>query len=503
MLSRITTPPQKRTIAVFDIERHPKEDYVTLLGFYDGKEYQGLRHIEDFFDEALREERSGTWYFAHLAGMADSQFFLEHLMKRSAEYVIEAAFKGASATAIRVSKGESSWLFLDSYQTFPERLSMLGVAVGLDVVANDQCPNFPACGHDDLTAPLPPDPFGLRMKEEMRTLRGKERPWNVCMFSAPLAVLREHNERNCLILYKALTMFEESVLDLGGELQPSIQETSMDLYRRLYLLEAIFMSAEVNAFARKAYASPRTEVYKVGIGTSARYYDLNSAIISAMTWPCPGNARVMVDGKLPPLDTLFIAECDVFVPDTCYVGPLPYFSDGRTYYPTGRWKGTFTSVDLARLLKRGGTIEKTYRSMEFEAQTSLRDFAMDLFSKRKAASTAFGKLAYKRLLNGLYFGEQSPIEWAPIHAHLQASMRANLEDHLVAAKGDLCYAGADDMATVGELPSDPVALGALKLEDLVDVKEFDALRIYHWSRCQLPNGRSRPWTVEELIERAK
>lgn len=269
----------------------------------------------------------------------------------------------------------------------------------------------------------------------------------------------------------------------------------------------------------------------------AHYFDLNSSFPYAMTFPAPGNLKKRRQGQLPKKsDAIYLADVEVTVPEM-YLPPLPFRHENRVFFPFGSWRAWMSSVDVELLLEKGGTIRKVHESIEFHPQTYLRDYAIDIYERRKNATSKYEKLILKYLLNSLYgkFGERPektsmllypdstdcphepkhrcnnfPFcehyargeecnlcmqllwpgcflvshegevqhEWVPIGVHITAIARKNLYNYLWDAQDDVYYCDTDSIITTSELPSDPKTLGALKLEEDIWEGEFVAPKVY-------------------------
>lgn len=438
----ITTEVLTRSIIVYDLEWYPKKLDVRLVGVFDGERYYdypqgGFASVRAFLAEWLIAEHSGKWFYGHYGGMADIQFIL-HEIQKDPRYEVEASFSGSSAIIvnIRLIGTRLSWTFIDSFWLLKDKLENIGKAIGLLKTTHSyQCSDYPDCGHRDAI-----------------------RRTSLCMFYAPLPVLRDYNEQDCRILWTAITRFEAELQALGGQLQMTIASCAMHLFRRKYLKQEIRTLAYVNESARKAYTSSRVEVFQDRCvadgfnpetvfrdlygddesafdGNAARqlrpedpddpytwqrkvangnrgpvphYYDINSSFPYAMTKPCPGEMRT-IDQHLPPgEDTLYLADAEIEVPPM-YLPPLPYRHKGRIFFPTGRWRSWFSGEDLQLLEENGGTIHKVFEVVTFHPMEDLRDYALDLYELRKNEKEEFRRIVLKYLLNSLYgkWAEQS------------------------------------------------------------------------------------------------
>lgn len=278
MLSRIRSKRKKRKFIVYDLEWIPSKLEVRLIGTYDGQKYRAYYTVDDFIDGMLVWQNHEKWFYAHYGGMADSQFILQALTARAKKdgFQIDASFSGSSAIIINVKKGSYSWHFVDSFWLLRDRLAKIGEAVGLEKLGEDYaCENFPncdpshveateekylepcRCGHTFRDHPRGQKPRGGASEAAMK-LRPCEREgcdcaefdgedaYPLCVFTAPMSKLKVYNERDCVILYRAIEQFERTLLYLGGQLQMTIASCAMHLFRRKYLGENIPTSPWVN-----------------------------------------------------------------------------------------------------------------------------------------------------------------------------------------------------------------------------------------------------------------
>lgn len=372
--------PRRRNIAVYDLEWIPGNAQkaaahgfapmqLRLVGMYDGKRYQHFSTVKDFLNTACRKEHSGRWYYAHAGGLYDLAFILEYLVDNPRDGVsVSCAFSGSSAIIVKITKGDSTWYFCDSYWLIRQSLREIGKWVGADKGGED--------GNTD-------------------------------MFYGPLPELIAYNERDCRILYSAIRIFEDSILKLGGQLQKTIASTALDLFKRRFLHETIATDDSVNQISRLAYHASRVEVFEREC-EEANYFDINSSFPHAMTYPAPGNlsriARSAKDGELA------IVKAVVKVPPM-YIPPIPYRGkeDSRVYFPVGTWESWFSNVDLELLEDMGGSIERVSEARIFEPFHGLKEYAETIYEWRRSTKDDALKVVLKFLLNSLYgkFGEGS------------------------------------------------------------------------------------------------
>ena len=388
-----------------------------LAGYYDqqpvdeeggdpvmAERYEVFKTVKDLVEFMLVREHRGMWFYAHAGGLSDMEFVLDELLnqikeelassrshvtfgpggerleetvkasdKKGVAWTIKASFSGSSAILIHVSRGKHTWHFVDSYWLFRDKLSKIGESIGIKKVDEDK----------------------RRTPEETRRYYAE----------TPLSALIPYNKVDCEILWKAVQKFEEEVVALGGQLQQTIASTAMNLFRRAYLKQTIYTSEVGNRIAMKSYYASRVEVHERDAFTLFNIFDINSSFPYSMTFPLPGNLMGM-STRLPDEDSdncLYVADVTIEVPDMP-VPPLPFRTpeDSRVFFPTGRWRSWFTSVDIRLALREGCKIHKVHECYQYEPFLDFARYAQEIYALRLASKTPFRKLLLKYLLNSLY-----------------------------------------------------------------------------------------------------
>jgi hypothetical protein len=538
---------EPRKIAVYDLEWIPETYELRLAGFFDGESYRHFTDIGKFLSAVLIPKYAGYWLYAHAGGLADMHFVLQKLATRS-DIKVNAVFSGSSAIIVKVRWNKHIYTFIDSYWLLRDKLAHLapytGIAKGRD---SWKCASYPACGHVGRAcadAPTCGCPVG---------------PEPLCMFRAPLAILRDYNERDCKILHKAVSLFQEAVADMGADLRSTIASTALGLFRTKYLSQRIETHAGMNDVLRTAYIASRVEVFRSILDVQpgdpvVNYYDFNSMFPTAMMHPLPaehlGSCRTIPEGS-----TLYFAECTVSVPDM-FLPPLgARGKDGRIFFPTGTWRGNFARADLELLAEFGGRIEKVHVVEKFHSFMDLSHYAQDLYERRAAAKKnkqPFLALVLKYLLNSCYgkFAEKRaktelvmhpdtehcphdgkhdvwtdmgmvstcveplfpgailvseekdvPHEHVAISATITAIARGMLYRPLASCDEDLYYCDTDSLLTSQMLPTGD-KLGELKLEHTVTRGRFVQPKLYEIDGKVKSKGFSRltPEQFQDLID---
>jgi len=450
-----------------------------MAGVYDGNRYRWYKSIDSFLTGELTHRNRGRWFYAHAGGLADFQFVIERL--KALGFYVQGSCSGSSVIIAHVSRavwkdgrwrpGKDRWHFVDSFWLIKDSLRNIGKWTGVG-----------GKGNEDESVDYYAD--------------------------APILELRDYNERDCQILYQGIKLFEETLYELGGQLKMTQASCAMDLFRRRFLQEDIETSGAINTIARKAYFASRVEVITTHCD-EGYYYDVNSSFPYAMTFPLPGELKGSYRGrpKGDPED-LWMADVDVEIPEQ-YFPPLPVRVEGRLFFPTGRWRGWYSNVDIQEMLKVGGKIHRIHESYTFRPMTDLRDYCLTLYDIRKKSDGVL-KIVCKYLLNSIYgkFAESDlkaelivnppevkrgyemmtpgvflhekvvpiPHMHVPISMHVTAIARRTLYQYM-GLSSDLHYCDTDGFSTT-QLYQDGNELGDIKLEKRLKKGRFVQAKVY-------------------------
>lgn len=443
-----------RRIVTFDCEWYPKTYEFRCASTFDGEQYEFYDNPTDLLQGLCSRSNRGAYVYSHFGGAADEQFLLQPWLR--SEFRIDAVFSGGSMVFVKVTRDRDCWYLLDSYWTLRRPLGDIARSIGRKKLDDWKCPG--ACAHPAS---------------------------DKCIFYAPDRVVREYNLEDSVILWHAMSQFQDEMRELGAELKATAASNALDLFRRVYLDGSVKTVGWVNELGRGAYIASRVEVFRPEIQGPAWSYDVNSSFPWSMTQPTPGNLeRTTKDWSG---DDLALVKARVEVPEQ-YVPPLAYrrLKDGAIYHPTGSWLGWFTGVDLRALLETGGRIVKLFKTLLFERRDELAAYVYELYERRKKETDPFRRDLYKLLMNGLYgkFGESPekrtlvieggrftltraekyvPHRWLPIGATITARSRQLLGKYLRMA-GHVAYADTDSVFTNNPDMPTGTELGELKRE---------------------------------------
>jgi hypothetical protein len=225
-----------------------------------------------------------------------------------------------------------------------------------------------------------------------------------------LELIREYCLRDADIVYLAVSLFQEELLSMGGELRPTLAGCAMDLFRRQYLAESWpTPDPGLNDLARLAYYGARTEPYKLGYVQGVNGYDVSSlypSIQASIDFPDPAHLVIKTGLEAGRVDFSRegVSLCRVRVPDAD-PPPLPARHAGRLFFPTGEIKGAWTHNELRYALDQGARILGVEWSL-FSTRT-FNPFGafVDALYKRRLLHASSGDLRekiFKLLLNSSY-----------------------------------------------------------------------------------------------------
>jgi hypothetical protein len=359
---------EKRLFSTYDLEWYPRTMKFRMCGVYD--EQRGYRYytsMTDFLVSELTTDNYGRTFFAHNGGKSDMHFVLDELIKSGLgkkTFAMEVGFNGSSAFLAKLKKRDDprkGFTFADTLFLLKASLKKIGEWLGY---------------------------HKLDLKGGFETEDFNE--------------LRYYNERDCMLLYKAVKDLEDELILMGGEFRITLASSAMTLFQTRYLKEILQTVPQVNDYARQGYYASRVEVFTREC-EGGLYYDVNSSFPWSMKQSLPGmyrGTRTSLDSK-PAGAKHFMVDATVRIKD-CYLPPAPYRDqDSRILFPTGKWRGVFTDVDLELIESEGHTIEKIHQVDWYDGFTALSDYVDDLY-ERKANSKGFKREVYKLLLNSLY-----------------------------------------------------------------------------------------------------
>jgi len=327
-LAPLSKPKGRKPYAVYDIETTTDLKNVYLVGYFDGADYrywestplppEDPRSAMGQFMEWYLSEPRKQWLYAHNGGNFDTVFALAYLLKNRPDLGVQLIPSQSSILMMEVLHhgGNNKWLFLDSARTLPDSLDNLGKCfVGKSKIEVK----------DYATLHLDPDRY-------------------------------RYLEQDCRLLYDVLEEYFNLLYDkLKGQAGVSAASTALKTYRTSYQDKVLpGIEPETAAFVRLGYYGGRCEPFRKEFrsrnGSILHCYDVNSLYPWAMRQPQPYRFLWQSTRKVKGVAGFVDATVSV---KPCHIPVLPCRADGKLLFPTGTFRGVFSTVELALAEQHG------------------------------------------------------------------------------------------------------------------------------------------------------
>lgn len=399
------------------------------------------------------DKYAGYWIYAHNGGNYDFLFFFRKLIKEMARLGFETDILPVGSCALKLTiidpmrdeygepiraevmdanglptldetgkvllatTAKRKWTLIDSARLIPMALDKIGETFGI--------------GRKVVLAPE----MGLPVNAPTKTLyRELSKPVHA-------KVMRKYLHADTELLYRALEEFQRRVNKLGGQVGITLASTALDVWRRGgYLSTSVRIhrnwhlpdcpdherapeDAECGGcgieYSRAVLRGGRTEPWTMHFRRSQpadgylNYVDVNSHYSHCMLEPMPVGPAIVVDGGSPihveanARTRVGFIDCEVYIPEDCYLPPLPFRMNGKLMFPVGRFRAKWDTTELAALGEVGGRIEKVHRQVWFDTAPIFSDFILRLFQYNDKNSKTFeaGMAAISKLIRNSTFGK--------------------------------------------------------------------------------------------------
>jgi hypothetical protein len=371
-----------RGYEVYDLETSTDLKNVFLAGWYDGREYRYWESAllpPDHPDSAVAQ--FCTWYFsrkrtlpiyAHNGGNFDHLFVLKWLLANLPQASVECVPTQSSILLMTVKVSGRRYEFRDSMRL---------MVAGLDSLAKAMLGSGKVEGINYDTLHLDPRRFS-------------------------------YLQRDCVALYNCLLRFRETVeTRLGGEVGLTAAATAIRTLRTGYLDRNIRpLTAEQEKMVRAAYYGGRTEVFHHAkdidfTASPLRCYDINSMY----AWALSRHLPVDVFHTDPNCEGEGFVTCTV---DTRHADKhakrfpcLPYRQGGKLLFPLGRFRGTWSTIELHLAELHGYTLTHKTAGLFFRLEPVFEHYVSTLYKLRDKTDPKFDETISriaKLLLNATY-----------------------------------------------------------------------------------------------------
>jgi hypothetical protein len=397
--------------AVYDLETSVSLRHTYLLGYQDVHGYRYWESpmlppehphsvVTQFLKWYLTPEHRNQWLFAHNGGNFDHIFCLAALVKNFPQYKLELIPSQSSILMLRVSPnggGKQCWKFLDSARTLTDSLDSLG-----------KC--FLGEGKIEVT--------------DYSTLH-----------TNPLRY--EYLQKDCDLLYRVIGRYFTMLRDnIKGQPGISAASTALATYRTSFQEKDIKeLPDESAALIRQGYYGGRCEIFRKEFKSESSSilhdYDVNSLYPTMMREPQP--VEQVARNKTLHLEICGFIDATVEV-GPCHIPVLPYRGGGKLLFPTGRWRGTFSTVEL-RLAEEHNQLKsiRVHDAIYFRTSDIFSRYVDRLYKLRDKSEPDYqlplDRLA-KILLNSLYgkFGSSAERETIHIRPSLDDIIDKNMQE---------------------------------------------------------------------------
>jgi DNA polymerase family B len=431
-LSPIKKPPHERGILIYDAEtkrglsQTPGFDRLFLMGFLDhrgtyldfwddrnqmfeletgklilpdGLDYRERAHDPDegIIDQFARTvlghphragyhppEWTSDWadLYGHNAGKFDVTPLLVWLHLHRDEFHTEVTFVQGRVQSLRVSPArqkpsrKNTVSFLDSFLILPMKLAQAARLFSRGMRKDD--------------------------KFDQATPEWDREQW------------RKYNKLDCVGLRDSLLGFRGMLQAEGGELAMTLPSASMKIFRRRFLGDSIDRAVHfpgcdnecggctrgvhcdgkchgcLHDWIKRGYFGGRVEIFERFAPAPVYYYDLNSSYPASMLALMPVGKPVAIqteeeffaehEQRFKSGQVGFV-ECEVFIPTTCPIPPLPSIKDGKLKFRVGRFHGVFEYEELMTIMDPfvGGRINKVKMAVWYEGSPLFREFVETLY----------------------------------------------------------------------------------------------------------------------------
>lgn len=373
--------PSSRKYYTVDIESNDWTKF-EMLAFYDGKkrEKKVFESISQFLDTVLTKKYRSAWFYGHYAGKFDWLFVLEELDKsfRCDGFTYKIINQGSRIIQLRVKKDKHCWYFVDSASLFPN--------TKLEALCNT---------------------FVTNTRKMVGTIDFE----NGEKVSKDNLLHREYMVTDAVALYEVIEKYLENEKVRKEGLNLTLASTAMGMFRRT-MTSPVHISPQFSAdFVRRGYVGGRVEIFKLQ-GSGLQYYDVNSLFPYCMrNFPMPLEFDSVTDEFCD--DSFGFFDVTVEAPDS-YIPVLPFKTETRLIFPTGRFRGVYFSEELKLAVEQGYKILEVH---EGHLYTQCSDFFASYIDywyevKKRAAKGSPEEFLAKLYLNSLYgkFGQSETRE---------------------------------------------------------------------------------------------
>lgn len=226
----------------------------------------------------------------------------------------------------------------------------------------------------------------------------------------------DYNIIDCKVSCDFMYFLQNGINTLGGELKLTIASSSLDTYRRRYMIGNLYKESytlqddSIKDFIHKGYYGGRCEVFEKGIKYNMKYYDINSLYPSQMIKILP-NPNTVFKPNNYSIDNIIkymgVSEVTIKSPNYLKYPILPYKDKvtKKLIFPLGTFRGVFNHNELNYAIVNGYEVLKIHKQICYKnGYYPFKDYINILYFKRLdyKKDNSNMELVVKLLMNSLY-----------------------------------------------------------------------------------------------------
>lgn len=369
-------------------------------GVFKEKRYEHFLNLREFCDFVFEDQNPINVIYAHFGGRYDFSFLLQEYFFAYQNYYIHKMIpRGSGLLCFSVSKFKRCE-FLEP-DVDPVKDVICKTKDGYYLVI-ERTIEF-----RDSSAMLP---FGLASLTDSFGVEHKKLEIDYEKITEVTPQLLEYLEYDCWGLYECLEKYMNWPMIKGAGAAATMASQALRVFRTFIKKPISCLNADVDDFVRSSYFGGRTEIFKPFFQRTSRGGLLNSYDVNSL-YPA-----VMLESDMPTsykFTTQFYLEnqmgfydVEVTVPDT-YIPVLGLRFENmehRLIFPTGTFRGVWSTMELNYATTQGAKINKVYKGMIFSNGGRIFEgYISELYAMRKKSEKgSVENVLTKLLMNSLY-----------------------------------------------------------------------------------------------------
>ncbi|NJM09874.1 MAG: hypothetical protein HC883_03000, partial [Bdellovibrionaceae bacterium] len=364
-----------------------------------GRRYENFFTMEEFCEFLFSNEFPYNTVFAHFGGVFDFSFALKEYFESYEKFFLgEMIPRGSGLLCFDVS----TFRKVDRVNESVKESDVLGRDPEGWYMIRDRKITF-----RDSAAMLP---FGLASLTDNFKVEHKKKDIDFDTFEKVTDEMMEYLQYDVWGLYEVLEKYFSWDLIKGSGSAFTVASQALRVFRTYLKKPISSINPIADDFVRSSYFGGRTEVFKPFFqqcddNLIMRSYDVNSLYPAVMReFDYPGSFHF--ETKLYIEDRPGFYDVDIEVPEM-YIPPLGVRFKGignRLIFPTGRFRGVWSTVELNYARSLGCKVLKVHKGMVFRNGGFIfKDYIENLYARRKAAEKySVEDVLCKLLMNSLY-----------------------------------------------------------------------------------------------------